>query len=156
MKLNPSLKAYASNRAVARLRALCLCIVSALFLSATFAAPAANAVEPDEVLSDPVLEARARALSRQLRCVVCQSENIDDSSAPLAKDMRILVREQITAGHSDAEVLEYMRARYGDYILTKPPVQPNTILLWVMPAVVFLIAGGGAIAYLRSMRPRDT
>lgn len=110
---------------------------------------AAQAVEPDEVLSDPALEARARAIDAQLRCVVCQSQAIADSDAPLAKDMRILVRERLKAGDSDAETMAYLVDRYGDYVLLKPPVQTNTLVLWILPAV--MLAGGamGAAMYIR-------
>lgn len=131
--------------------------VTALVLMMALFGPASSsyAVEPDELLGDPALEDRARAISRQLRCVVCQSESIDDSNAPLAKDMRLLVREQIVAGQSDAEIIAYLRERYGDYILLNPPVQKNTIILWIAPALIFLIAGAGAGFYLHSMRERD-
>lgn len=113
---------------------------------------AAAAVEPDEVLPDPALEQRARMISRELRCVVCQSQSIDDSNAPLAKDMRILVRERLVAGDSDTEVRDYLVQRYGDFVLLKPPVQKNTIFLWAAPIVVFLTAGAAAFAYLLKMK----
>ncbi len=115
----------------------------------------ALAVEPDEVLDDPVLEERAREISRQLRCVVCQSQNIDDSNAPLAKDMRILVRERLTAGDSDEEIIAFLVERYGDYVLLKPPVQSNTVFLWAAPIVVFVFAAGLAAFYLSRMRGAD-
>ena len=127
-----------------------------IFLKASLAAlalfGAALAVEPDEVLSEPALEQRAREISRQLRCVVCQSQSIDDSNAPLAKDMRILVRERLVAGDSNEEVYAYLVQRYGDYVLLKPPVQRNTIVLWIAPLVVFLTAGAAAFAYLSKMK----
>ncbi len=104
----------------------------------------AQAVEPDEILSDSVLEARARELSRQLRCVVCQSQNIDDSNAPLAKDLRLLVRERLVAGDSDDQVISYLVERYGDYVLLKPPVQRNTLFLWAAP--IFAVGAAGAVA----------
>lgn len=107
-------------------------------------AGAAFAVEPDEVLADPALEARARALDAQLRCVVCQSQSIGDSDAPLAKDMRILVRDRLSAGDTDAETMAYLVDRYGDYVLLKPPVQTNTLALWLFPAVILI--GGAATA----------
>ncbi len=113
------------------------------------------AVEPDEVLADPALEARAREISRDLRCVVCQSQSIDDSNAPLAKDMRLLVRERLVAGDSDKEIYAFMVARYGDYVLLEPPVQGNTILLWAAPALIFLVAAFSAGAYLVSMQRAD-
>lgn len=103
----------------------------------------AAAVEPDEMLADPALEARAQALGAELRCVVCQSESIELSTAPLAHDMRLLVRERIKAGASDAAVKTFLVARYGDYVLMRPPVKRETLLLWGAPA---LALGGGAIA----------
>lgn len=107
------------------------------------------AVEPDEILSDPVLEARARDISRELRCVVCQSENIDESNAPLARDMRLLVRERLVAGDTDSEVIDFFVERYGTYVLLKPPFQRNTVLLWTAPLIFVLIAGGGVLLMTR-------
>jgi cytochrome c-type biogenesis protein CcmH len=115
----------------------------------------AFAVEPDEVLADPALEARARVISRDLRCVVCQSQNIDDSNAPLAKDMRIVVRERLVAGDTDKEVYQYLVSRYGDYVLLKPPVQKNTIFLWAAPFVLFSVAAAAAGFYLANMKRED-
>ena len=115
-------------------------------------APQAVAVEPDEVLDNPVLEARARDISRQLRCVVCQSQSIDDSSAPLAKDMRIIVRERLAAGDSDEKIYAYLVDRYGDYVLLNPPMQNNTLVLWAAPLAIFLGAGASAFFYLAKMR----
>ncbi|MEO1135773.1 MAG: cytochrome c-type biogenesis protein [Pseudomonadota bacterium] len=114
------------------------------------------AVEPDEVLADPALEERAKALDAQLRCVVCQSQSISESNAPLAKDMRLLVRERISLGESDEVVIDYLVERYGDYVLLKPPVQENTIFLWIFPA--FALAAGvfGAFVFLRGSRARIT
>ncbi|HEX2752916.1 MAG TPA: cytochrome c-type biogenesis protein [Alphaproteobacteria bacterium] len=105
-----------------------------------FAACPASAVLPDEIMTDPVLEQRARAISKQLRCLVCQGEDIDESAAGLARDLRLLVRERLHAGDSDAEVLDSIQARYGDYVLMKPPVKSSTYLLWLTP--VFVLAGG--------------
>jgi cytochrome c-type biogenesis protein CcmH len=102
----------------------------------------ALAVNPDERLANPVLEARARTLSAQLRCLVCQSESIDDSNATLAHDLRVLVRERLTAGDSDEQVLSYLRARYGDYVLLNPPVERATWLLWFGPGIVLVLALG--------------
>lgn len=110
------------------------------------------AVEPDEVLDDPVLEERARDISEHLRCVVCQSQNIDNSNAPLAKDMRVLLRERLKAGDTDDQVYDYFVARYGDYVLLKPPVQENTLFLWAAPIIVFAAAAFAAWAYLSGMR----
>ena len=115
----------------------------------------ALAVEPDEVLADSALEDRARIISRELRCVVCQSQSIDDSNAPLAKDMRIIVRERLVAGDSDEEVLQFLVDRYGDYVLLKPPVQRNTIFLWASPALIFLVGAGVAGAYLFNIKRAD-
>ncbi len=128
--------------------------VLALILTVAFVAPAL-AVDPDEVLDDVALEQRARELSRQLRCVVCQSQSIDDSNAPLAKDMRILVRERLLAGDSDEAIIAYLVARYGDYILLKPPMQTNTAFLWAAPALIFVFAAGIAGFYLAHMRRTD-
>jgi cytochrome c-type biogenesis protein CcmH len=100
-------------------------------------------VQPDEVLKDPALEARARALSQTLRCMVCQNESIDESNAPLARDLRILVRERIEAGDSDAEVREFLVARYGEFILLTPRLDSRTILLWSAPVLVLLAGGIG-------------
>ena len=97
-----------------------------LLIAATVFAMPAMAVEPDEVLKDPALEARARELSKELRCLVCQNQSIDDSAAPLAKDLRILVRERLTAGDSNAQVIDYLTKRYGAFVLLKPPMQPAT------------------------------
>lgn len=99
---------------------------------------AASAVQPDEILQDPALEARARVISKQLRCLVCQGEDIDESAAGLARDLRLLVRERLTAGDSDAQVLSFIQARYGDYVLMKPPVAPRTWVLWLTPLLVLL------------------
>lgn len=101
----------------------------------------ALAVQPDEVLSDPVLEARARALSQKLRCMVCQNQSIDDSDAPLARDLRILVRERLKAGDSDTQVREFLVARYGEFVLLEPRRDSRTFLLWSMPLLVLLLGG---------------
>ncbi|MFN3225001.1 MAG: cytochrome c-type biogenesis protein [Hyphomicrobiales bacterium] len=112
----------------------------AALMSLLLALPA-QAVQPDEVLDDPVLEARARDLSAEIRCLVCQNESIDASNAQLARDLRILVRERLVAGDSDREVLDFLVARYGDFVLLRPPVNQATVLLWFGPALVLLIAG---------------
>jgi cytochrome c-type biogenesis protein CcmH len=111
--------------------------------------PAAFAVEPGERLADPVLEARARALSEELRCLVCQNETIDESSAPLAHDLRVLLRQRIAAGDTDAEAVKFLTDRYGDFVLLKPPVEGATYVLWFGPIAVLLLAAGGALVYLR-------
>ena len=102
----------------------------------------ALAVQPNEMLPDPAEEARARAVSAGLRCLVCRNESIDDSNADLARDLRLLVRERIRAGDSNDQATEYIRARYGDFVLLKPPVKPTTWLLWFGPAALLLGAGG--------------
>jgi cytochrome c-type biogenesis protein CcmH len=104
----------------------------------------ALAVNPNEVLSDPNLEARARSITAQLRCLVCQNESIDDSNADLAHDLRVLVRRHLVAGDSDEAVVTFVRQRYGDYVLLKPPVKPTTYLLWFGPALLLIGAGGAS------------
>ncbi|MEM1284878.1 MAG: cytochrome c-type biogenesis protein [Pseudomonadota bacterium] len=122
-----------------------LCLMLALM------APA-HAVQPDEVLDDPVLEERARDLSAEIRCLVCQNESIDDSNAQLARDLRLLVRERLVAGDSDREVLDFLVARYGDFVLLRPPVNAATALLWFGPALVLVIAATAIL--LRTRRRR--
>ncbi|MEX2616328.1 MAG: cytochrome c-type biogenesis protein [Alphaproteobacteria bacterium] len=120
-------------------------------LLALFSLPAL-AVQPDEILKDPVLEGRARELSRDIRCLVCQNQSIDDSNADLARDLRILVRERLVAGDSDAQVMDYLVSRYGDFVLLRPPVKGKTYFLWFGPAVVFLIAVAGLAVWYRRRR----
>jgi cytochrome c-type biogenesis protein CcmH len=125
-------------------------------LAACLLAPAAHAAtSPDEILADPVLEARARALSQQLRCLVCQNQSIDDSDADLARDLRQLVRERLVAGDSDAEIIAFLTARYGDFVLLQPPVKPATWGLWFGPLAVLVVAAGGIVVYLRRRGSRD-
>lgn len=116
------------------------------------ASVAAGAVEPRERLADPVLEARARALSKELRCLVCQNESIDDSNADLAHDLRVLLRERIGGGDSDAQALHFIVSRYGDFVLLKPPVTPATYVLWFGPPALLALGGIGALFYLRRRR----
>jgi len=116
------------------------------------AAPQALAVQPDEILADAALEARARVLSKELRCMVCQNQSIDDSDAPLARDLRVLVRERLEAGDSDQQVIDFLVARYGDFVLLKPRFTSHTALLWLMPAVVFVI---GALVLVAAARRRS-
>lgn len=116
--------------------------------------PAVAALSADERLDDPQLEERARALGKELRCVVCQNQSIDDSNAPLAKDLRQLVRERLVAGDSNDEVLSYVTARYGDFVLLEPPVRASTWLLWYGPAAVLLVGAVGAGVWLRGQRRR--
>jgi cytochrome c-type biogenesis protein CcmH len=111
---------------------------------------AALAVQPDEIMADPVKEARARELSRELRCMVCQNQSIDDSEAPLARDLRLLVRERIAAGDSDAQVIDFLVARYGEFVLLKPRLEPDTLLLWLLPPLV--LAGGGLALWIHGRR----
>jgi len=120
-----------------------------------FAAPA-FAVEPDEILQDPALEQRARALSAEIRCVVCQNESIDSSNAEIAREVRLLVRERLLAGDSDQEVLDYLVARYGDFVLLRPPMKPQTYLLWYGPFVVLLLGALGVFVYFRHLRAAPT
>ncbi len=125
-----------------------------LGLAMALAAPfAAQAVQPDEILPDPALEHRAREISGGVRCMVCQNENIDDSNAPLARDLRLLVRERLKKGDSDDQVRDYLVARYGDFVLLKPPLRPYTLILWITPVLVLLGAAGFTIARLRAQRP---
>lgn len=99
-----------------------------------------SAVEPDEILKDPVLETRARTLSKDLRCLVCQNQSIDDSNAPLARDLRILVRQRLTAGDSDAQVIDFLVARYGEFVLLRPRFAPHTLALWLAAPILLLIS----------------
>jgi cytochrome c-type biogenesis protein CcmH len=122
-------------------------VLFALLLLST--ALPAGAVQPGEQLADPVLEARARTLSREIRCLVCQNESIDDSEADLAHDLRVIVRERILAGDNDEQVKAFLVARYGDFVLLKPPVKPSTLALWFGPFAVLALAAAGAGFYLR-------
>ena len=126
-------------------------ILACLFaLAVMAAASAAYAVQPDEIMSDPAKELRARDLSRELRCMVCQNQSIDDSDAPLARDLRLLVRERIAAGDSDAQVLDFLVARYGEFVLLKPRLAPHTYLLWLLPPLA--LAGGGFALWMHNRR----
>ena len=131
-------------------------LLSVVFFAALWlVAGQALAVLPDEVLKDPVLEARARHLSQDLRCLVCQNQSIDDSAAPLARDLRIIVRERLMRGDSDEQVVSFLVDRYGNYVLLKPPFQADTMFLWFGPAAFLLIAAGVSIFYFRARRPPD-
>ncbi|HXS08187.1 MAG TPA: cytochrome c-type biogenesis protein [Rhizomicrobium sp.] len=123
-----------------------------IFLLLLLAAPAFAAPAPD-TFPNPAMETRARALQRQLRCLVCQGESIDESGATLAADLRHLVRQQIAAGKSDAEIKSFLVARYGDFILMQPPLQADTMILWLAPFVVLLGAGAVAFWAIRRARP---
>jgi cytochrome c-type biogenesis protein CcmH len=126
-------------------------ILSCVFALAVMAAsPSAHAVQPDEIMSDPAKELRARDLSRELRCMVCQNQSIDDSEAPLARDLRLLVRERIAAGDSDAQVIDFLVARYGEFVLLKPRLNSHTWLLWLLPPLA--LAGGGVALWINGRR----
>ena len=129
-----------SLRRVALALLMCLCALGP-----------ARAVEPGEVLDDPALEARARRLSQELRCMVCQNQSIDESNAPLAHDLRVIVRERLAAGDSDAQVLAFVEARYGAFVLLRPRFRPQTLLLWMAPV---LLLAGAAIFLLRARSRR--
>jgi cytochrome c-type biogenesis protein CcmH len=126
------------------MRRLALIAAAALALAGT-----ARAVTPDEQLADPKLEARARALSQELRCVVCQNQSIDDSAAPLAHDLRMILRERLAAGDSDKQAVDYLVRRYGDFVLLRPPFQADTVALWLGPLAVLLLGGAGVGLYVR-------
>jgi cytochrome c-type biogenesis protein CcmH len=122
--------------------------LAAILLALVMALPAA-AVQPDEVLPDPVLEERARDISAGLRCIVCRNESIDESNAELARDLRLLVRERLVEGDTDAEVVSYIVDRYGEYVLLRPPMTGSTIALWLAAPVLLLLGLGLSVAYIR-------
>ena len=122
------------------------CLVIVLFLFFPFNT---NAVDPSEILRNPTLEKRARHISKDLRCLVCQNQSIDDSDAPLARDLRLLVRERLIQGDTDNEVIDYVVSRYGDFVLLRPPVKAVTAILWLGPAIFVLIGFIGLIRYFR-------
>ena len=117
-------------------------------LVAAFGGPA-FAVEPSERLADPALEARARAISKELRCLVCQNESIDDSNAALAHDLRVLLRERLSAGDSDRQVRDFLVRRYGQFVLLRPPIEPATYVLWFGPFALLTLGAAGIVIYLR-------
>lgn len=127
-------------------------LLAALAIVLALAPGMTLAVNPSEVLSDPVLETRAREISAELRCLVCQNQSIDDSDADLAHDLRVLVRERLTAGDSDAEVLQYVVDRYGEFVLLKPVLGLHTVLLWIAAPVVLLI---GLVAIVIGVRRKQ-
>ncbi|MGY6410587.1 MAG: cytochrome c-type biogenesis protein [Alkalilacustris sp.] len=133
------------------MRALLLAAILALAVPTVVVA----GPQPDEILDDPALEARARALSRDLRCVVCRNESIDDSNADLARDMRILVRERLVEGDSDEEVMAFLVQRYGEFVLLRPTTSGANMVLWVSAPLMLLLALGTAFVYLRR-RERTT
>ena len=118
-------------------------------------APASLAIGASEALPDAALEERAREIGKSLRCLVCQNQSIDDSDAELARDLRQLVRERLSAGDRDEAIYDYVVSRYGDFVLLKPPFKPATYVLWFGPAVVLLLAGAGAFVYLRNQGRRE-
>jgi len=127
--------------------------VFALAILAAICASSAGAVLPDEVMSDPAKEARARQLSQELRCMVCQNQSIDDSEAPLARDLRLLVRERIASGDSDTQVIDFLVARYGEFVLLRPRFERQTLLLWLVPPLVLF--GGGLVLWLQARRRKS-
>jgi cytochrome c-type biogenesis protein CcmH len=129
-------------------------MIRVLILWLALALPA-FAVQPDEMLADPVLEARARALSQNLRCVQCQSENIDDSNASIARDLRLLVRERLVAGDTDAQITAYLIERYGEFVLMTPPAQGANWVLWLAGPAMLLIGAGIAFVTLRRQTPLE-
>lgn len=133
-------------------RSTCRWTLLALWLALATTLGAVHAVEPDEILSDARLEARARRLSAELRCLVCQNQAIDDSNAPLARDLRLLVRERLQAGDSDEAALAYIVARYGKFVLLRPPLDRHTILLWGAPVVVLSAIVIAVLVRLRRSR----
>jgi cytochrome c-type biogenesis protein CcmH len=114
------------------------------------------AVQPDEILDDPVLEARARDISQGLRCLVCRNENIDDSSADLARDLRLLVRERLLAGDDDRQVVDFIVARYGEYVLLKPQTNGSNLLLWAAGPLMLILGVWGALVYVRRREKAET
>ncbi len=132
-------------------RVLILTLPLALF----FVAPQALAVEPSEVLDDPALEARAREISKDLRCVVCQNQDIDSSNANLARDMRVLVRDRLLAGDSNKQVLDYMVSRYGDFVLLDPPLKTSTYALWYGPGLIIVLGLFGVVMFFRRRPESD-
>ncbi len=133
------------------MRSLRALLLHLIVLSALLASAPLHAVEPNEMLQNPALEARARALSKELRCMVCQNQSIDDSEAPLAHDLRVLVRERLKAGDSDAAVIDFLVARYGEFVLLRPRLSWHTALLWGLPPAALLI---GIVALIIVVRRR--
>ena len=132
-----------------------VCKIGLFAVVASLVISNAIAVLPDEILQDPALEARARVISQDLRCLVCQNQSIDDSNATLAKDLRMIVRERLTAGDSNEQVFGYVVSRYGNYVLLDPPFQADTFLLWASPFLILAIALGAALLYLRRRPEHD-
>lgn len=129
-----------------------VCTILMCFLAVAASGQAVMAVEPDEILPDPVLESRARALSAELRCLVCQNQSIDDSNAPLARDLRLLVRERLKAGDEDSEIMDYVVARYGEFVLLRPRFSGATLLLWLSPLMILAVGIWLARGVMRAQR----
>lgn len=140
------------NRVISTFAVALLLSLATLGTTTLIGVQLAHAVQPDEVLSDPALERRARALSTELRCMVCQNQSIDDSDAPLARDLRILVRERLTAGDSDEQVIDFLVARFGEFVLLKPRLAPHTLALWLGPPLALL--AGGILVFVSSRRKK--
>ena len=129
---------------------------AAIVLLGLALSPGARALAPGELLADPALETRARGLSKELRCLVCQNESIDDSNADLARDLRRIVRERLVAGDGDGDVKQFLVARYGDYVLLEPPIKLKTYALWFGPAAVLALGALGVVAFFRRRRALPT
>ena len=123
-------------------------VISLLFFLVT----PALAIQPDEILEDKLLEERARVISKELRCLVCQNQSIDDSDAPLARDLRVLVRERLQAGESDEKVIKFVVDRYGDFVLLRPPIKASTLALWISPIAILIV---GVILLLMRFRKQE-
>lgn len=127
-------------------------ICAVVFVLCVVGAGPSLAVQPDEVMKDPAQETRARSLSRELRCMVCQNQSIDDSDAPLARDLRLLVRERISAGDTDSQVIDFLVARYGSFVLLKPRFEPQTFVLWLLPPLALAVGAGLLLMSVRRRR----
>jgi cytochrome c-type biogenesis protein CcmH len=127
-------------------------LLMASLLTAPLVTGPVHAVQPDEILKDPALEARARAISKELRCLVCQNQSIDDSDATLARDLRIVVRDRLTAGDSDTETVAFVVERYGDFVLLRPPFKASTLVLWIGPALILIAGIIGVVMWHRRRR----
>ncbi len=149
--MSPSARPFSSQRRGLRTRSKMTCGLIGIALLIFHFSPG-EAVEPKEMLKNPVLEARARQISQGLRCLVCQNQSIDDSNAPLAQDLRVLLRERLQAGDSDAQAVGFLVSRYGNFVLLKPPVQADTLLLWAGPALILLGSILGFGLYLRTRK----
>lgn len=132
---------------------MCRLVAIVIVFCVALSAPVLS-VEPDEILSDPALEERARAISQQLRCLVCQNESIDSSNADVARDLRVIVRERLQVGDSDEEIIDFVVGRYGDFVLLNPPLRSRTVLLWATPAILLGVGGLLIFLFYRSMAGR--